>query len=45
MRNKRFTFVCTNEERRMLETLALEKQRTRSDFIRLLSEKRTEKRH
>lgn len=36
MRDLRFTFVCSVEERRMLERLAVRQQRTRSDSIRWL---------
>lgn len=36
MRDRRFTFVCTGEERMMLEVLASKRHRTKSDAIRLL---------
>ena len=36
MRDKRFTFVCTSTEYEMLNSLASENQRTRSDMVRLL---------
>ena len=36
MREQRFTFLCTEEERRMLATLAARLQRTESDTVRLM---------
>ncbi len=39
MRDMRFTFVCSLEERQMLDALASKHQRTKSDAIRLLIRK------
>lgn len=39
MRDMRFAFVCSLEERQMLEALASIHQRTKSDAIRLLIRK------
>ena len=36
MRRDQFTFLCNNEERRLLATLAERLQRSRSDVVRSL---------
>jgi hypothetical protein len=36
MRQKRFTFLCNQDERNMIKTLAERLQRSQSDAIRLL---------
>ena len=39
MRDLRFTFVCSADERKMLEMLASRQQRTKSDAVRVLVRK------